>query len=119
MVDKNDPLGTKNLLIKSTEITTDMAINKFRELARGGEKWEAIKSQAQRYMVAVYGERIWYSAPELEPNLLVQWIRALAEGNTDWANQLMDRIEEMAEEQKVTYQDEDYNKGQHADPMDI
>jgi hypothetical protein len=38
----------------------------------------AIRTQAQRYMVARYGENVWFRAPETFGNMLERWIWAVA-----------------------------------------
>lgn len=65
------------------------------------DKYKAIQEQAKQYMNVVYGPSIWYQAPEAEPNILIRWIRCLAEGNMDAADEYMTLIGQMAAEQQI------------------
>lgn len=52
------------------------------------------RNHAQRYLEARYGESWMYRAPETYPNILERWIRAVADGNEDAAEDAMLTIEE-------------------------
>jgi len=58
--------------------------------------------QADRYMKAVYGPDIYYQAPEVEPNILIRWIRSIAALDPEHAEEHMTQIESMAMEYKET-----------------
>lgn len=57
---------------------------------------EAIRDHAKRYMEAVYGKSVWFSAPETFPNVLERWIWSVASDASDMAEKSIQRIEEMA-----------------------
>jgi hypothetical protein len=59
-----------------------------------------VADQAQRYLTAIYGRDWRYKAPEQFPNLVEQWIWALAAYDTDLAEMVMTRLETMAAEAK-------------------
>lgn len=52
------------------------------------------RSHAQRYLEARYGEGWVYRAPEAYPNVVEQWLRAVASGNEDAAEEAILTIEE-------------------------
>lgn len=61
---------------------------------------DRVRDQAHRYMKAVYGDDVFYVAPEQFPNVLVQWMYAVATGAYDFADTRMTEIERMAAEQR-------------------
>jgi len=61
----------------------------------------AVAAQANRYFTAVHGRDWVYRAPEQFPNLVEQWIWALASADLDLAEQVMTRLETMAAEAKA------------------
>jgi len=60
----------------------------------------SISRQANRYFTAVYGPDWVYKAPEQFPNLVEQWIWALAAGDLDLSETVMAKLETMAAEAK-------------------
>jgi hypothetical protein len=40
-----------------------------------------VRLQAQRYLEAVYGEGVWFKAPEMFANVLERWIWSVAGGH--------------------------------------
>lgn len=60
----------------------------------------AVAAQANRYFTAVYGPDWVYKAPEQFPNLVEQWIWALAASDLNLAEYVMTRLETMAVEAK-------------------
>jgi hypothetical protein len=58
------------------------------------------QDQARRYMEAVYGKSVWFMAPETFENVLERWIWSVANGEYDFAEVQMARIEEMAAEHR-------------------
>jgi hypothetical protein len=55
-----------------------------------------IQDQARRYMVAAYGEAVWFRAPETFNNVLERWIWAVSGAHIDMAEECMSKIEELA-----------------------
>ena len=54
----------------------------------------AIRTQAQRYMVARYGENVWFRAPETFGNTLERWIWAVASDAASLAEESIAAIEQ-------------------------
>jgi len=60
---------------------------------------KAIAVQATSYLRAVYGKDLVYKAPETFP-ALERWVLALARGDFEWAEQLMDQTIAAIEESR-------------------
>jgi hypothetical protein len=73
-------------------------------IAEESRRYQEIRSQAKRYLESVYGNDVWYRAPETFANLVERWIWNIASGITDYGDKVMTEIEThvraMKEEQK-------------------
>lgn len=58
--------------------------------------WQA--DQARQYLEAVYGENVWYKAPETFGNLVERWMYAVACGSQTLGAETMDFIKLLASE---------------------
>jgi hypothetical protein len=61
-----------------------------------------VREQARRYLVAVYGEDVWFRAPETFTSLLERWIWAVGTGTgaADMAEENITRIEQLCAERE-------------------
>jgi hypothetical protein len=73
------------------------------------QKYLVFQQQAIRYMEGVYGKSVWFMAPETFDNVLIRWIRALAEGNPDYGEEQMALIETMIQEQRGGNKNDGHN----------
>jgi len=54
---------------------------------------ETVMDWARRYLVARYGDKVWFRAPETFENVLERWIWAIAQNSPDMAESCMKQIE--------------------------
>ena len=68
----------------------------FPPFGEGGDSLalEQIRGQARRYMVARYGESVWFRAPETFPNVVEQWIWGVASAEPEYAEARIAEIEQ-------------------------
>lgn len=69
----------------------------YREIDGTGDpalSWQT--EQARRYMEAIYGDDVWFRAPETFTNLVERWIWAVASGHQEAAADTMTTIEQLA-----------------------
>lgn len=57
-------------------------------------EFRQVQDQASRYLIARYGESVWFRAPETFDNVLERWIWCLASGELDFAETCITQIEE-------------------------
>jgi hypothetical protein len=58
---------------------------------------ETFKEHIDRYFKAIYGKAYGFRAPETFPNALERWMLAIANDNTEMANEELSKIEAWAE----------------------
>jgi hypothetical protein len=97
-------LGNLRVLIDLASAGAAMMLLQDHQAASGGqpEAGDPVRAQARRYMEAVYGESVWFRAPETFGNVLERWIWAVGTGEPELAEEAMGRIETMAKQQEQT-----------------